>query len=403
MSQPLLPYGRQLIEDDDIAAVARVLKGDFLTTGPEVAAFEADLAARCDATHAVACANGTAALHLAALAIGLGPGDAAIVPTLTFLATANCARYVGADVVFADVDPATGLMGPEQLEEALSRAGPLTPRAVLPVHLNGQCVDLEAMAPVVARHRLSVIEDACHALGAQLRKGQDWEAVGSCRQSTMAVFSFHPVKTVAMGEGGAVTTRDDRLAARLRTLRSHGMSKDAATFLCPDQAFDTDGQSNPWYYEMAEPGFNYRASDINCALGRSQLAKLPRFMAERARLQGLYDDTLANLAPLVRPVPQVPWSKPSWHIQVVHIDFAAAGTSRAKVMRALAADGIGTQVHYLPVHRQPYYRERYGALSLPGADAYYAGCLTLPLFVGMTDEDVARVTASLGRILGAKS
>ncbi|CAA7615966.1 DegT/DnrJ/EryC1/StrS aminotransferase [Magnetospirillum sp. LM-5] len=403
MSPPFLPYGRQLIEDDDLAAVARVLQGDFLTTGPEVAAFEADLAARCDAPHAVACANGTAALHLAALAMGLGPGDAAIVPSLTFLATANCARYVGAEVVFADVDPVTGLMGPDHLEQALSRVGSLTPRAVLPVHLNGQCVDLEAMAPLVARHNLAVIEDGCHALGARQRRGTDWDAAGSCRQSTMAVFSFHPVKTVAMGEGGAVTTRDEPLAARLKLLRSHGMSKDAGAFLCPDQAFDSDGQANPWYYEMAAPGFNYRASDINCALGRSQLAKLDRFTAERARLHGLYQQRLAGLAPLVRLLPEVPWSKPSWHIQVVHIDFAAAGTSRAQVMRALAADGIGTQVHYLPVHRQPYYRQRTGLLSLPGADAYYSGCLTLPLFVGMTDDDVARVVSSLARILGGTS
>lgn len=400
MNPPALPYGRQLIEDDDVAAVTRVLKGDFLTTGPEVVAFEADLAARCDAPHAVACANGTAALHLAALAIGLGPGDAAIVPSLTFLATANCARYVGAEVVFADVDPATGLMGPEHLEEALSRLGSLIPRAVLPVQLNGQCVDLEAMTHLAARHHLAVIEDGCHALGADQRHGEGWDAVGSCRQSTMTVFSFHPVKTVAMGEGGAVTTRDDHLADRLRTLRGHGMSKDAGAFLCPDQAFDTDGAANPWYYEMAEPGFNYRASDINCALGRSQLAKLPRFMAERADLVAAYRCALAPLAPLVRLVPQVPWCRPSWHIQVVHIDFAAAGTSRARVMRALAADGIGSQVHYLPVHRQPYYRERYGALSLPGADAYYASCLTLPLFIGLTDDDIARVTGSLCRILG---
>lgn len=394
-----LPYGRQFIDDDDIAAVVAALKSDCLTTGPAVPAFEAALAAVTEAPHAVACSSGTAALHLAALALGLGPGDAVIVPSVTFVATANAARYVGAEVVFADVDAATGLMGAGHLEDALGRCGGLIPKAVFPVHLNGQCVAMGDLSATALRHGLAVVEDACHALGSQQLLAEGWRATGACGASDMAVFSFHPVKTVAMGEGGAVTTGDAGLAERLRLFRSHGITRDPARFLQPDEALDTEGQPNPWYYEMAEPGFNYRASDIACALGTSQLAKLARFKARRDALVAAYERALAPLAPLVAPVARDEACRPSWHIQVVRIDFAAAGTTRAEVMRALAARGIATQVHYLPVHRQPYYRGRAPGLALPGADAYYDCCLTLPLFVGMEDGEVERVAEELRRVL----
>ncbi|RAU22883.1 UDP-4-amino-4,6-dideoxy-N-acetyl-beta-L-altrosamine transaminase [Paramagnetospirillum kuznetsovii] len=394
MTRPL-PYGRQFIDDDDIAAVVAALKSDCLTTGPAVTAFEAALAKVTEVADAVVCSSGTAALHLAALALDLGPGDAVIVPSVTFVATANAARYVGGEVVFADVDPATGLMGSEHLEEALRRCGGLVPKAVFPVHLNGQCVAMKALSEAARRHGLAVVEDACHALGS--RQGE--AATGACAWSDMAVFSFHPVKTVAMGEGGAVTTGDARLAERLRLLRSHGITRDPDGFLQPDEAFDAEGRPNPWYYEMASPGFNYRASDLSCALGTSQLAKLDRFMARRAQLVAAYDRALAPLAPRVVPVGRAADGVPSWHIQVVLIDFAACGTTRAKVMRGLAERGISTQVHYLPVHRQPYYRGRSPGLSLPGADAYYDRCLTLPLFYGMEDDEVERVVRELGRVL----
>ncbi|MBC7952775.1 MAG: UDP-4-amino-4,6-dideoxy-N-acetyl-beta-L-altrosamine transaminase [Rhodospirillaceae bacterium] len=395
-----LPYGRQQIDEDDIAAVAEVLRGDYLTTGPAVAAFEQALRGVTGANHAVACANGTAGLHLAALALDLKPGHVAVVPSLTFLATANAVRLTGAEVVFADVDPATGLMGADHLEAALSRTEKSRVRAVFPVHLNGQCVDMESVGACARRHGLAVVEDACHALGANQRMGNDWIGTGACAASDMAVFSFHPVKTVAMGEGGAVTCADETLDRRLRSLRSHGLTREASEFTVTEQAFDAEGQPNPWYYEMHEVGLNYRASDINCALGLSQINKLPRFQASRARIMAEYARLLAPLAPIVRLVPQMSWSQPSWHIAVAHIDTAAAGTTRAKLVRQLFADGIGTQVHYLPVHRQPYYRERYGLADLPGADAYYAGCLTLPMFVGMELADVARVAQSLRSALG---
>ena len=399
-----LPYGRHQIEDDDIAAVVAVLRSDSLTGGPVVAEFEQAFAERVGARFAVACANGTAGLHLAPLALGLGSNDAVIVPALTFLATANAARYVGSEVTFADVDPETGLMRPKDLLDAIARETERPVRAAIPVHLNGQCVDMETLAEIAADQGLRIVEDACHAIGAtyQTRAGETI-TVGSCRHSDMTVFSLHPVKTIAMGEGGVVTTNDPDLYAVLTRLRSHGMLRDPSQFTQSDEAFGDDGQPHPWYYEMAEPGFNYRASEIHCALGLSQLRKLDRFLARRTKIADCYDHGLASLSPVLRPVTRVPRCNGGWHLYVVHIDFAAAGKSRDRLMSELRDRGIGTQVHYLPVHRQAYYRRRYGSLQLPGADAYYAGCLSLPFFPALTDRDLERVAATLGDALAANA
>jgi len=394
---PVLPYGRQQIDDDDIAAVVEALKSDWLTSGPKVAAFEDALAEKVGAAHAVSCSSGTAGLHLAAVAVGLGPGDRAVVPSLTFLATANAVRHAGAEVVFADVDPDTGLMRPNDLEAALERAGGPV-RAVLPVHLNGQCVDIPGTLSVAARHGAAVIFDAAHAIGAGWRDGDKTLAVGNGRHGAACVFSFHPVKTICMGEGGAVTTDDDALAERLRRFRNHGMSRDPATFENAELAFDAAGDANPWYYEMAAPGFNYRASDLHCALGLSQLAKLDGRVARRARLVTLYDEALAPLAPRVRPLGRAADSDPAWHLYVALIDFDAAGIERAAVMARLRDAGIATMVHYLPLHLQPYYRRDDGP-DLPGALAYYRRALTLPLFPAMADDDVARVVDTLATAL----
>lgn len=391
-----LPYGRHQIDEEDIAAVVSVLRSDSLTGGPVVAEFEQAFAERVGARFAVACANGTAGLHLAAMALRLGPDDVAIVPTLTFLATANAARYVGAEVAFADVDPATGLMRPEDLQDAFARASSGKARAAIPVHLNGQCVDMETVAEFADRHGLRVIEDACHAIGATYRTRSGEEVrVGACRHSDMAVFSLHPVKTIAMGEGGVVTTNDPDLHAALLRLRNHGMVREASCFVQPEEAFDAEGQPNPWYYEMPEPGYNYRASEIHCALGLSQLGKLDRFLARRQELADLYDKLFAPLEPLLRPIPRVAGCASGWHLYEIQIDFKAVGVNRAGLMRKLLGRGIGTQVHYLPVHRQPYYRSRCGSVKLPGADAYYTACLSLPFFPAMTDAEVARVVAAL--------
>jgi UDP-4-amino-4,6-dideoxy-N-acetyl-beta-L-altrosamine transaminase len=377
----MLPYGRQTIEDDDIAAVAEALRGDFLTTGPTVEAFEHAFAETVGARHAVACANGTAALHLAMLALDVKGGDAVIAPSITFLATANCARYVGADVVFADVDPDTGLMTPQTLAEAIGRVGDRRLRAVLPVHLRGDAAELPALAELAEAAGAVLVEDAPHALGTTMRFGDVAETVGDVRHSAMATFSFHPVKTIATGEGGMVTTNDAALAERLRVLRSHGMVRPAG--------------GEPWWYEMPEPGFNYRLPDILCALGLSQLRKLPRFAERRRTLAAAYNQALAPLAPVVRQAVRPAWSDPVLHLMTVLIDFEAAGRSRREVVETLKARGVGSQVHYIPVHRQPYYRDLYGALDLPGAEAWYARCLSLPLYPGMEDGDVATVIAAL--------
>ncbi len=400
---PFLPYGRQDIDQADIDAVTTVLRGDWLTQGPAVESFERALCERTGAAHAVSCANGTAALHLAALALGLGPGDAVVVPAVTFLATANAARYVGAEVAFADVDPDTGLMGPAQAEEAMERAARAgwRVRALAPVHFAGQTADMAGLGALAARHGLAVIEDACHAIGS-LDMTPDGHAlpVGGGAVGTLTAFSFHPVKTIAAGEGGAVTTNDADLAARLRRFRNHGMERDPTGFEDREAAFAADGTANPWYYEMAEPGFNYRLTDIHSALALSQLARLDAFVERRRHLMDLYAERLAPLAPLVLPAARVPWCRPAWHLCAVRVDFAAAGRTRAQVMTDLRARGIGTQVHYIPVHRQPYWRERHGGLALPGADAHYARTLSLPLFPAMADADVERVTAALAETLG---
>ena len=397
MISPFLPYGRQTIDDDDIAAVVNVLRGDSLTTGPEIGRFEQALCETTGASHVVACNSGTAALHLAVAALGLGEGDQVIVPSLTFLASANCARYVGADLVFADIDPDTGLMGSEHIKAALSRTDKSKVKAVIPVHLNGQCCDLTAIAEAIKGRDIAIIEDACHALGGRMA---DDATVGNCTVSEAACFSFHPVKTIAAGEGGAVATNDPELDAAVRTLRNHGMVRQPSPPASPDLALDSAGQPNFWYYEMTEIGWNYRLSDIHAALGRSQLKKLDRFVTRRAALVARYDAAITKLGNSVRPIARVKGA-PAWHLYVVHLDFITIGKNRAAVMGALADRGIGSQVHYLPVHMQPYYLKRYGKLNLPGAEAYYARCISLPLYPAMTEDDVDRVVDALSETIAA--
>ena len=381
-----LPYGRQTIEDDDVTAVAAALRDDFLTTGPTVDLFEALFAEAVGARHAVACANGTAALHLAMLALGVGEGEVCIAPSITFLATANCARYVGAEVVFADVDPMTGLMTPSTLRGAIERCGGRPIGAVLPVHLRGDVAELPALRKIAEAAGAALVEDACHALGSKMTFGNEPARAGDGRWSDMAVFSFHPVKTLTTCEGGMITTNDAGLVGRLRSLRSHGMIRPPG--------------ADPWWYEMPELGFNYRLPDVLCALGVSQLAKLPRFLERRRALAKRYEAALAPLTPTVWIAERPPWSEPALHLMTVLIDFEAAGKTRAEAMAALKARGIGSQVHYIPVHRQPYYVARYGLADLPGADAWYAHCLSLPLYPTMEDGDVDRVVEALAGVLG---
>lgn len=398
-----LPYGRQCLGDDDVAAVTDVLRGDWLTTGPMVGVFESAAAEATGARHAVCCSSGSAGLHLAALAIDLRPGTFAIVPSVTFLATANAVRLAGAEVLFADVDPETGLLTPDSLAAALEAAyrDGLEVSAVLPVHLTGQFCDMKPIADVLRDLDVAVIEDAAHALGASyaLECGETGQ-VGDCRYSDLAVFSTHPVKSITTGEGGFVTSSDARLATRLSVLRNHGMVRTAADMENADLAFDSDGVLNPWYYEMQELAPNYRLTDIQCALGVSQFAKLRDHVLRRRELARGYDELLIDLAPAVRPLTPSPQCQSACHIYVVLIDFEDLGKERTAVMVALRARGVGTQVHYIPVHLQPYYRARYGTNELPGAEAYYRRALTLPLYVGMDESDVERVVDALGAVLG---
>ena len=393
-----VPYGQHVIDEADIESVVSVLRSGALTNGPAVEAFETALGEVTGAKAVVACSSGTAALHLAVLGLGLKSGDRVIVPSLTFLATANAVRYTGADVVFADVDASSGLMEPKHFEEALSKVPRGFVKAAIPVHLNGQCCDMPSISKIAHAHGVSVIEDACHALGGHLPEPEAHLAVGSCAHSVAACFSFHPVKAVAMGEGGATTTNDSAAAAVMRKLRSHGMARAPASPAMPHLALSPDGQNNPWHYEMTDIGWNYRASDIHCALGLSQLKKLKIFVDRRSALVARYDNILRALRPTVRTVARV-GGQVAWHLYVVHIDFDAIGQSRATVMKALAAAGIGSQVHYLPVHLQPYYQNLYGSQHLPGAEEYYASCLTLPLFSSMADSDVNRVAGELKRVV----
>lgn len=396
-STPFLSYSRQVIEDDDVAAVCTVLRGDWLTTGPAVESFEAALAREVGARHAVVCSNGTAALYLAVRAAGLEPGDAVIVPTVTFVATASAATLAGLEVVFADVDPDTGLMRVEHAAEALRRSNEKRVRAVLPVHLGGRVDDPAALQAFGDQYGLAVIEDACHALGTRYTQNHG-ARVGACEHSLAACFSFHPVKAIAMGEGGAVTTNSAAVADHARLLRNHGMSARPDTLRNRELAFE-GGEPNPWYYEVAEISHNFRPSDINCALGLSQLGKLSRFVEARRRLMARYEERLVPLAPAVRLVPSAPGTDPGWHLCTVLIDFKSLGLDRRTLMMDLRSRGIGTQVHYIPVHLQPFYRDRYGDIDLPGASSYYSRILSLPLFPTMTGGDVDRVVDGLVSVL----
>ena len=395
---PPLPYSRQEIDEDDIEAVVECLRDDFLTTGPRVESFEDALCATTGADHAVVCSSGTAALHLASLALGLRPGDQVIVPSMTFVATAAAPRLVGADLVFADVDPESGLLTRATLADALARAP--RAKAVFPVHLNGSWVEMPEVRALADDRHLAIVEDACHALGTAYWADGRQGHVGDGRYAAMTCFSFHAVKAIAMGEGGAITTNDAELAARLRHLRNHGITREPGEFEYRDAAVDGDGRPNLWYYEVQGLGLNYRASDVLCALGESQLKKLARFVARRRQLASLYDGALESLMPLVRPVGQTAAAASAFHLYAVLIDFDAAGRTRAEVMQRLREEGFGSQVQYVPVHHHPAYRPAHPDLSLPGADAYYRRVLSLPLFPALRDKHVVRVVKWLARALG---
>jgi dTDP-4-amino-4,6-dideoxygalactose transaminase len=306
-------------------------------------------------------------------------------------------------VAFADVDPQTGLMRVSDFLEAAERAPKGRIKAVFPVHLNGHCIDMPALRD--AAGGLFIAEDACHALGGtQKTPGGTMLPVGSCAASAAAMFSTHPVKAIATGEGGVLTTNDDNLAERLRRFRNHGMVREPGAFRNRDMAFEKGSETAaPWYYEMHEPGYNYRLNDLQCALGLSQLRRLAGFVEKRRTLRDRYAGLLNGLGPHVRPVSVAEGCEPAWHLSVALIDFRALDTTRSAVMNRLRERGIGTQVHYIPVHKQPYYRDRYETPALPGAERYYERCLSLPLFPSMVESDVDRVVEALAEVLGLQT
>lgn len=391
----MIPYGKHHIDEDDIAAVVDVLRGGLLTQGPAVEAFERAIAEYVGARYAVAVSSGTAALHLAALAAGVGPGTTLITSPITFVASANAALYAGGQVAFADVDPNTINISPAALEAALA-ASPEA-KAVVPVHFAGLPCDMLAIKSLTDKVGVGLIEDAAHALGATYPSGR---RVGCCSHSLMTIFSFHPVKAIAAGEGGMITTNDHAVYRRLLRLRSHGINKLDDPFHFKDQAY-TDGFQNPWYYEMQELGFHYRITDIQAGLASSQLKRLDAFMTHRRALAERYDHAFAN-DKFVRPAQAVDKSRSGNHIYTVRIDFVAVGKTRRQVMLALRAKGIGSQVHYIPVPMHPFYHHM-GHVSgdYPEAMRYYSEALTLPLFFDLSFEQQRLVISTLQGVLRA--
>jgi perosamine synthetase len=376
LTSAFLPYGRQQIDDDDVAAVAEALRDELITQGPRIDRFERALADYVGAGHAVAFANGTAALHGAAFAAGVGPGDEVITSPVSFAASANCALYLGATPRFADISAKTwNLDG----AATLGLVGERT-RAVVPVSFAGLPVDLEPLGAV--RDRVVLIEDAAHALGA-VRAGTK---VGGPGGADMTVFSFHPVKAITTGEGGAVVTDDAELARRLRLFRTHGITKDGVS-PSPDEG--------EWYYEMQALGFNYRITDIQCALGLSQLRHLDAWIERRNAVASLYRERLADESRIELPPAAGPGSLHAYHLFVVRV--LGGAEARLAAFRALRRASIGVQVHYIPIYRQPYYRDvlGYPQHDCPAADEYYWGAMSLPIYPGMGDADVERVVSEL--------
>ncbi len=384
----MIPYGRQEITQADIDAVAEVLRSDFLTQGPMVPRFEEALTEHSGAKYALAANSATSALHIACLAVGLGPGDWLWTSPLTFVASANCALYCGAKVDFVDVDPRTYNLSPVELERKLveaERKGVL-PKVVVPVHLSGQPCDMAKIFELSRRYGFKIIEDASHAIGGRYRD----EPIGNCRYSDITVFSFHPVKIVTTAEGGAALTNDKELADRMTLYRSHGITRNAA-----EMTHEPDG---PWYYQQVALGYNYRLTDIQAVLGLSQMGRLHEYVARRHVLARRYDELLASL-PVVRPW-QHPDSYSGLHLYVIRLALAQISKSRLEVFEGLRARGIGVNLHYIPVHTQPHYLQmgfRKGDFS--EAEKYYEEAITLPLFPTMSeaqqDEVVSALTAEL--------
>lgn len=380
----MIPYGRHLITQADIDAVVTALRSDFITQGPAVPRFEQAIAAYCGTAHAVAANSATSALHIACRALDLGPRDRAWTSPISFVASANCARYCGAEIDFVDIDPRTYNMNPAALEQKLITAGRVgqLPKVVIPVHLAGQSCDMQAIFDMSRRYGFRIIEDASHAIGARYRG----EPVGNCHYSHITVFSFHPVKIITTAEGGMALTNDGELARRMSLLRSHGITRDAAEM--------THAPDGPWYYQQLDLGFNYRLTELQAALGMSQLGRLDEFVAVRQEQAARYDHALRDL-PLTLPW-QHPNSFSSYHLYPIRLKLDAIHLTHRDVFMGLRAAGIGVNLHYIPIYRQPYYaRLGFDPADFPEAERYYAEAISLPLFPGLTEDQQARVITTL--------
>ena len=437
----MIPYGRQSISEDDIAAVVRSLRSDFLTCGPEVEAFEKEFAAFVGAKHAVAVCNATAALHLAMQVLGIGKGDRVVTSPNTFVASANAAAYVGATPDFSDIDSKTYNLDPVMLEQNWK---PDT-KAVVAVDYAGQPCNMPEIARIARSRGAYVIEDACHGLGGGFQAdGRKWK-LGGHPWADITTFSFHPVKTLTTGEGGILLTENDEWAAKARLLRTHGITRNHDEFTGLDDSEHSDfrfqfsakpnppsvirdqsflAERGPWYYEMQELGYNYRITDLQCALGRNQLKRLPEFITRRQQIASCYNQAFSNLDWLKTPSfdrafllatrhqPPATGSDFSYqlsdlslHLYTVQIDFPSVGKTRTKVMQELREKGVGTQVLYIPVYLQPWYRRIYGYASgkCPNAERFYARALSLPLYPAMSDKDVGKVIGAVANLAVANS
>lgn len=390
-----LPYNRQCLNQEDIDAVLNALNSPFLTTGPEADKFEDEIADYVGAKYAVVCANGTAALHLAMLALGISSNDCVLTTPITFVADANAARFVNADVIFSDIEYETANLDPGHVEDLLRKKPAI--KAIIPVHFAGHPVDMAALSVIAKKYNVEIVEDGCHALGSHYTtKTNEIVRIGGCRHSRMTVFSFHPIKNITTGEGGAITTNDRELYERLLRLRTHGTVRSPELVINKELAFsEIDGRtvSNPWYYEMQELSHNFRISDFQCALGRSQLNRLDYFVERRNELVQSYKNEIKKmLGGHVIPLGCTQGVRNAYHLFVVRIPFNKIRGGRAALMLFLQEHGIQTQVNYMPIYMHPYYQNYLNEIpKLPESEKYYEECLSLPLFPCMDDGDPGRV------------
>ena len=400
--ESFIPYGHQNITQEDIEAVSKVLKANYITQGPVVEEFEKAICEKTGSNYGVCCTNGTSALHLAMIAAGVNKNDRIIAPAITFCASANCARFLGAEVLFADINDTITMSVEscrELLEKSKSEGKPV--KAVVTVDMAGYICDMEAFAKLKDEFGFVWVEDSCHAIGGS------WTAydgkvykVGEYKKVDMTVFSFHPVKHITTGEGGMIITHSEKYAKSLRFYRSHGMTKVPELFKCREEAFDKDGLVNPWYYEMQDLGFNYRMTEMQAALGLSQLKRLESGIEKRREIVDFYRKELADCPLISFPVVDKKKIGHAYHLAIMLIDFEKAGMTRAAFMNKLASLGIGTQVHYIPVPKLPYYADKLHGEKFPKALEYYKKCLSFPCFPSLTDADLERVVRGIKQVLG---